>query len=176
MVCTGNICRSPAMHYLAKREWGDAAKVSSAGIYAENSMDVPSPMRSAASHHDLTIPPHSSTQLDRALLARADLVLVATSQHARWIENEWGEPASHSFGIKEAAELSSRTPPPAGATPRERLVNMASTLDAARRLDPAPLRSLDDPWSRDQATYDRVMNEIADDIAVLTRWAGLAAH
>lgn len=53
---------------------------------------------------------------------------------------------------------------------------MASTLDAARRLDPAPLRSLDDPWSRDQATYDRVMNEIADDIAVLTRWAGLAAH
>jgi len=176
MVCTGNICRSPAMHYLAQREWGEAAEVSSAGIYAENGMDVPSPMRLAASHHDLTIPPHSPTQLDRVLLAQANLVLVATSQHARWIENEWGEPLSHSFGIKEAAELAHRTPPPAGATPQERLINMASTLDTARRLDSAPLRSLDDPWSRDQDTYDRVMNEIADDIAVLTGWARLGVH
>lgn len=173
MVCTGNICRSPAMHYLARREWGDAAEVTSAGIYAEIGMDVPQPMRHAAARHGLTIPRHRPTQLDKRILAQADLVLVATQQHARWIEAEWGGPASHAFGIKEAAELTARAERPLGSTARERLVNAAASLHAARETHPAPLRSLDDPWSLDQATYDRVMDEIAEDLAAITDWAGL---
>lgn len=175
MVCTGNICRSPAMHYLAQREWGDAAEVTSAGIYAEIGMDVPSPMRRSAERHGLQIPRHSPTQLDHAILSRADLVLVATQQHARWIEGEWGGAAEHAFGIKEAAELTARADAPLGSTPRERLVNAATALHAARLEDPAPLRSLDDPWSRDQATYDRVMDEIVEDLAVIGAWAGIDA-
>jgi len=175
MVCTGNICRSPAMHYLAQREWGDAADVTSAGIYAEIGMDVPQPMRRAAQQHGLAIPRHRPTQLDRAILSRADLVLVATQQHARWIGQEWGGVAEHSFGIKEAAELAQRADAPAGSSAAERLTNAAAALHAARLEDPAPLRSLDDPWARDQATYDRVMGEIAEDLAVLTAWAGLAS-
>ena len=174
MVCTGNICRSPAMHYLARQQWGEAAEVTSAGIYAEIGMDVPSPMRMAARRHDLAIPRHRPTQLDRGILERADLVLVATQQHARWIEREWGGAAPHVFGIKEAAELAERAERPLGSSPRERLVNAAVALDTARQAEPVPLRSLDDPWSRDQATYDRVMDEIAHDLATLTRWAGLA--
>jgi protein-tyrosine phosphatase len=173
MVCTGNICRSPAMHYLAQREWGDAAEVTSAGIYAEIGIDVPSPMRRSAELHGLVIPRHRPTQLDRAILSRADLVLVATQQHARWIEGEWGGVAEHSFGIKEAAELAGRADAPVGSTPRDRLANAAAALHAARLEEPAPLRSLDDPWSRDQATFDRVMDEIVADLAVISRWAGL---
>ncbi|WP_084077057.1 low molecular weight phosphatase family protein [Demequina sp. NBRC 110057] len=173
MVCTGNICRSPAMHYLARREWGDAAEVTSAGIYAEIGLDVPQPMRRAAARHDLAIPRHRPTQLDKRILSQADLVLVATQQHARWIEAEWGGTAPHVFGIKEAAELATRAARPAGDTSAERLANAAVALDAARAADPAPLRSLDDPWSLDQATYNRVMDEIADDLEVLTSWAGL---
>ncbi|WP_084101839.1 low molecular weight phosphatase family protein [Demequina sp. NBRC 110051] len=173
MVCTGNICRSPAMHYLAKREWGDAAEVTSAGIYAEIGMDVPQPMRRAAERHGLAIPRHRPTQLDRAILTQADLVLVATAQHARWAEREWGERVPHVFGIKEAAELARRAERPAGDTATERLANAAAALDAARQAVPAPLRSLDDPWSLDQATYDRVMDEIVDDLVAITEWAGL---
>lgn len=174
MVCTGNICRSPAMHYLAKREWGDAAEVTSAGIYAEIGMDVPSPMRMSARRHGLDIPPHRPTQLDRGILERADLVLVATQQHATWIEEEWNGVPPHAFGIKEAHELSERAEPPMGASPRERLVNAAAALHAARQADPAPLRSLDDPWSLDQDTYDRVMDEIVESLDALTAWARLA--
>ncbi len=173
MVCTGNICRSPAMHYLARREWGDAAEVTSAGIYAEIGMDVPQPMRRAAERHALVIPRHRPTQLDTRILSQADLVLVATQQHARWIEAEWGGVAPHVFGIKEAAELAGRAQRPAGDTAAERLANAAAALHAAREADPAPLRSLDDPWSLDQGTYDRVMDEIVKDLAALTEWAGL---
>ncbi|MFV0632616.1 hypothetical protein [Demequina sp.] len=174
MVCTGNICRSPAMHYLAKREWRDAAEVTSAGIYAEIGMDVPSPMRRAAERHSLTIPRHRPTQLDRGILSRADLVLVATQQHARWIEQEWGSAAPHVFVIKEAAELSRTADAPAGSSPAARLAAAAASLHQARTVTPVALRSLDDPWARDQATYDRVMDEIVDDLAELTAWAGLA--
>lgn len=173
MVCTGNICRSPAMHYLAQREWGDAAEVTSAGIHAEIGMDVPTPMRTAARRHGLDIPRHRPTQLDRAIIAEADLVLVATQQHATWIEQVWQGAPRHAFGIKEAHELTARAEPPMGATPRERLVNAAASLHLARKQSPVPLRSLDDPWSRDQDTFDRVMDEIAESVLALTAWARL---
>lgn len=173
MVCTGNICRSPAMHYLAQREWGGVAEVTSSGIFAEVGMDVPAPMRAAAKRHGLDIPRHRPTQLNREILGQADLVLVATSQHAQWAEHEWGETVPHMFGIKEAAELAGRADAPLGSTPRERLTNAAAALHQARLDEPAPLRSLDDPYGLDQATYERVMDEIVDDVAALTNWLQL---
>ncbi len=170
MVCTGNICRSPAMHYWAKRLWADDAEVTSAGIYAEVGMDVPHEMRVAARRHVLDIPRHRPTQLDHEILSQADLVLVATSQHARWIEAEWGGPADHAFGIKEASELASRADAPVGSTTRERLINASDALHLARGTLAAPLRSLDDPYALDQRTYDRVMDEIVEDLGVIADW------
>ncbi|WP_062212898.1 arsenate reductase/protein-tyrosine-phosphatase family protein [Demequina oxidasica] len=174
MVCTGNICRSPAMHYLAARNWAEAAEVSSAGTYAEIGMDVPSPMRRSASAAGLAIPRHQPTQLDEGLIARADLVLVATESHRRWIEGEFGTVPDHVFGLKQAAELASRAPAPHGETASARLANAAAVLRAEHNRERAPLRSLDDPWSRDQATYDRVYGEIADALAEIAAWARLS--
>lgn len=174
MVCTGNICRSPSMHYLAQREWGEAAQVRSAGTYAEIGMDVPREMRlSARERAGLDIPRHRPTQLDSALLAQSDLVLVATQQHARWIVQSEGLLPDHVFGIKEAAELALRAATPDGVTPAERLVNAAAALHAERLAREAPLRSLDDPWSRPQQVYDRVMDEIGEAIDALSDWARL---
>jgi len=173
MVCTGNICRSPAMHYLAAREWSEAAEVTSAGIDAQLEMDATSQMRRAAASYDLTFPRHRPTQLTADLVARADLVLVATESHARWIAGEMGELPPHVFGLKQAAELALRADAPAGATGAERLRGAAAALRAEQDRQPTPLRSLDDPWARDQATYDRVMVEIVDGVSALTAWAKL---
>lgn len=173
MVCTGNICRSPAMHYLAQREWGDAAEVTSAGTYAEVGLDATREMRRSAATAGLTIPRHSPAQLTSEAIERADLVLVATASHADWIRNELGDLPDHVFGIRQAAELAGRATPPEGDTPAERLRNAASALAAAQAEGPAPLRSLDDPWGLSQATFDRVMAEITEDLAAITRWARL---
>lgn len=174
MVCTGNICRSPAMHYLAQREWGEAAQVSSAGTYAEIGMDATKEMRQAAAGHGLTFPRHRPTQLTAGAVARADLVLVATQQHAQWIAHELGDLPDHVFGIRQAAELAHRAAPPAGETAAERLARVADALAAEQRRVPAPLRSLDDPWGLSQSVYERVMGEIVDDIGAITAWARLA--
>jgi protein-tyrosine phosphatase len=173
MVCTGNICRSPAMHYLAAREWGAAAEVTSAGTFAEIGMDVPAPMRRAANSSGLTIPRHRPTQLTSALIDRADLVLVATQTHLRWIEDEMGYSPTHVFGLKQSAELASRAPTLPQRSAAERLSAAAEVLLAANEAAPVPVRSLDDPWARDQVTYDRVYGEIAAALEELTTWAGV---
>lgn len=173
MVCTGNICRSPAMHYLAAREWHGAAEVTSAGTSAEVGMDATDEMRRSAQRYGLVIPRHRPTQLTAALVARADLVLVATEAHARWIARESGGLPDHVFGLKQAAELATRADAPEGATGADRLRTAAGALHLAGQRVAAPLRSLDDPWARDQSTYDRVMGEIADALSALTDWGGL---
>ena len=158
------------MHYLAQREWGQTAEVGSAGTHAEIGMDIPPATRRAALEHGLAIPRHRPTQLNSELLARADLVLVATERHAQWIERtERGLP-DHVFVFKEAVELATRAPRPGRG-----LLDAASSLHAQRLSQPAPRRSLDDPWGRSQATFDRVMGEIAEGIAVLTDWIGHGA-
>lgn len=173
MVCTGNICRSPSMHYLAQQLWGEAAEVTSAGTYAEIGMDATREMRKAAAAHGLTFPRHRPTQLTADLVERADLVLVATQSHARWIEREVGTMPTQVFGIRQAAELATRADAPHGDTPAERLGNAAMALMREHRRNPAPLRSLDDPWGHNQEVYERVMNEIAQDLEAITVWAGL---
>ena len=161
------------MHYLAAREWAGAAEVTSAGTYAETGMDATPEIRRSAAARGLAIPRHRPTQLTAALVTRADLVLVATESHARWIAAEMGGLPPQVFGIKQAAELARRADAPAGASDAERLRNAAAALHAEQERQPAPLCSLDDPWARDRATYDRVMGEIVDAVGALTRWAAL---
>ena len=176
MVCTGNICRSPAMHYLAARDWAGAAEVTSAGTYAETGMDATPEMRRAALVHGVAIPRHRPTQLTAALVTRADLVLVATEAHARWIARELGGVLGHVFGLRQAAELAGRAAPPLGLTGADRLRASAEALRAEQRRKPAPLRSLDDPWACDGATYARVMQEIVEAVGALTAWADIATR
>ncbi len=174
MVCTGNICRSPAMHYLAQRDWAEAAQVSSAGTHAELGMDATPEIRRAAGAFGLSFPRHRPAQLTADMVEVADLVLVATDAHAAWIEREVGHLPRHVFGLKQAAELSRRTDAPVGDTASDRLRAAAEALYAGQQRDPAPLRSLDDPWGHDQETFDRVMAEIVDSIGNIGEWASLA--
>lgn len=173
MVCTGNICRSPAMHYVAAGTWGNAAEVTSAGTYAEVGMDATREIRRSAAVAGVTIPRHRPSQLTAARVAQSHLVLVATATHERWITHEMGEPQPHVFGIKQAAELARTAEAPAGHTPAERLTHAAASLRAEYERSPVPLRTLDDPWSLPQHVFDTVYGEIADAIDVLTRWARL---
>jgi protein-tyrosine-phosphatase len=161
------------MHYLAAREWAEAAQVTSAGTHAQTGMDATPQIRRSAADRGLTLPPHRPTQLTAELVARADLVLVATDSHARWIAGEMRGLPAHVFGLKQAAELALRADAPAGATGADRLRGASAALRAEHKQSPAPLRHLDDPWALDQATYDRVMGEIVDAVSTLTSWAEL---
>src|SRR5690606_27553509 len=130
-------------------------------------------IRRAADSYGLSIPRHEPRQLDDQNLFHADLVLIATKDHASWISRRMGVIPDHVWGIRQAAALARRANPPEGDTASERLRNMAAALKAENDREPEPLRSLDDPYGLHQETFDRVMAEIVADIDTLTEWAQL---
>lgn len=137
-------------------------------------MDATREIRRSATEIGLTIPPHEPTQLDDQNIFHADLVLIASQHHASWISRRLGVIPDHVWGIRQAAGLAKRAAPPEGETPADRLLAMSDALKAEHDREPEPLRSLDDPYGYDQATFDRVMAEIVEDIDVLTEWARLS--
>ncbi|MHA3083444.1 low molecular weight protein-tyrosine-phosphatase [Acinetobacter sp. ANC 5383] len=89
VVCIGNICRSPMVEYLLKRDF-PTLDVSSAGIQAM--VGYPADKKAIYTMRHLTqtdISTHIARQLDSVMLMRADLVLVMTMSQQQHIEKTW---------------------------------------------------------------------------------------
>ena len=86
-VCTGNICRSPAMEFvLAQALAGDDRfAVRSAGTHAERGWPVNPPMDRLLQARGIDVSAFAARQADRAMLAESDLILTATQQHLAWV-------------------------------------------------------------------------------------------
>ncbi|MDN5873765.1 MAG: low molecular weight phosphotyrosine protein phosphatase [Sinobacteraceae bacterium] len=85
-LCTGNICRSPMAEALLRHELAPlGVDVSSAGTGAlvDNSADPIAVELMAERGMDLSN--HRARQAQGKLLTRADLVLVASGHHLRWV-------------------------------------------------------------------------------------------
>ena len=82
VVCTGNICRSPAGQLMIDRLLEPAAvRVESAGTRAMAGRGVPAPMLELLAERGIDGSHHVARQLTRQLLESADLVLTATREH-----------------------------------------------------------------------------------------------
>jgi protein-tyrosine phosphatase len=75
VVCDGNICRSPTAAALLQQQLPQG-QISSAGLIALVGHDMDDTARSVALEKGLLCPPHQARQLDGALCAEADLILV----------------------------------------------------------------------------------------------------
>lgn len=86
-ICTGNICRSPFGEYLARqlaREEGlTNLEFSSAGTHALEGYGCPPEAIKAAQPYQVGLEVHRAVQVDAALLAKADLVLVMSADQIR---------------------------------------------------------------------------------------------
>ena len=171
-VCTGNICRSPAMEFYLERAWGADAVVTSAGTIAATGWHIPAPMRAAEEAMGLTVPDHEPAQLDAEMLESNDLVLVSTRSHSDWIERRMGALPLNTFLLTEAAALALVARRPVGDSRSDRIRTAASLLSAARSLDDAVHPDIDDPYLRGDEAYVKAMGEIAENLDVLIAWVG----
>ena len=120
VVCTGNVCRSPAAEALLRRALeerlgAEAPTVSSAGTAGwEGSAPTPESVRASA-ERGVDTAGHVARVLTRAQIRDADLIIAMATEHAGSVEALEPAAADSTFTLKELVRLLEATPgDPAG--------------------------------------------------------------
>ena len=148
-VCTANIARSPSMELLARAYAGDGLVVSSAGTHGLDGRPVDTRMAGELLARGVAageVAGFRSRPLTGALVADADLVLTATTEHRHHVRARWPEAPAPVLTLGQLATALGGTDA-AGAE----LVRAVG----ARRLPDDPALDLADPYGRgDDAAAD----------------------
>lgn len=171
VVCTGNICRSPAAELLlrqglyerTKPGTPDCVAVSSAGLGCDDGWPVDPPV--AELLHELHVAGGDdlrSRVLRSAIISNADLVLTATRQHRFHIGEHWPAAYRRTFTLGEASELLQQADLSAlPASPYERgcaLVDWLADERSVRQISEGS--DLADPHGRRPADYRDMMQRL----------------
>jgi protein-tyrosine phosphatase len=133
-VCTGNVCRSPAVERLLAAELGPTVSVASAGTHALVGHPISEPMAMLLRNRGVETLPFEARRLSEQMLREADLVLPLTRAQRSLVVELWPAAVRRTFTLREFARLMCWVDPgalPAGA-PADRL-RAAIGLAAAER-------------------------------------------
>jgi protein-tyrosine phosphatase len=132
-VCTGNVCRSPAVERLLGSQLGPS--VSSAGTHALVGHPIAEPMAALLHQAGAEAKPFQARRLSEQMLKDADLILPMTRVQRGLIVELWPRAVRRTFTLREFARLLTQVDPLAlsqGTTPGDRL-HTAIRLAAAER-------------------------------------------
>lgn len=159
LVCTGNICRSPAAERLLRaRLEGVAVRVESAGTSALVGQPIAEPMSNLLRSHGVSPGGFAARRLTEPLVTGAALVLGMTREHRASVVQLAPQVVRRSFTLLEFARLTGLVdlallrdiPWP------DRLAAVVTLAAAERRAvagDPA-IDDVADPFRRSQQVYD----------------------
>jgi protein-tyrosine phosphatase len=104
-VCTGNVCRSPAVERLLAQQLGPTVSISSTGTYALVGHPISEPMArllhsTGAEHRDF-----AARHLTEKLVKEADLVLALTRAQRSLVVDLWPPAVSRTFTLRQFARL-----------------------------------------------------------------------
>lgn len=183
MVCTGNICRSPAAERLLAAELGadtsatahprSALVVGSAGVGAVVGAPMPAPMASLVRAAGASPDDFAARQLTEQMLRNADLVLALTRSHRSKIVALHPGAVRRTFTLRELARLAETVDPAAlpGGSTAERLAALLPLAAAQRRwrsADPAQ-DDVVDPYGGNDALYRRAFDELRPAVVTIAR-------
>lgn len=104
IICTGNTCRSPMAEGILKsllKERGiEDIRVISAGIGAMEGLPATPFAIEAARAWNVDISGHLSRQLNKRLIAEADLILAMSSEHVEFVDRQDRNALDRTFLIK----------------------------------------------------------------------------
>jgi len=162
-VCTGNVCRSPAVEatLTAGLRRGSGVAVSSAGLRARIGEPVARDMALVLTH---PLPGFAARQLDSAMIREADIVLAMTRAHRASVVTAVPAAVRKTFTLREFADLAvlarDHGALPAGSA-RDRLAAVAALAPRFRALRRAgAVEDIEDPYGRELFTYGRAMAQI----------------
>jgi protein-tyrosine phosphatase len=158
-VCTGNICRSPAVERLLRQAFGSTAPVSSAGTHALVGAPVHSPMAELIANRGADPGHFAARRITESMVEDADLVLALTREHRADVAELHPPAVRRIFTLREFARFAARVDPdlltartPAGRL--SQLIPLARTQRGRHPVDPAE-DDVVDPYGHDAGTYRR---------------------
>lgn len=98
VLCTGNICRSPYAEALLQQR-APSANVSSAGLGAMVGDPADETGLSLAANRSVDMSQHVARQVNRQMIAQADLVLVMDDEHMERLLRKYPEARGKSFKL-----------------------------------------------------------------------------
>lgn len=176
-VCTGNICRSPAMERLLAHVFADeeGIRVHSGGTYAHDGEDMQPPMKQRVRGYGAEAGGFVAQQVTPAMVRDSDLILTATRIHVQDILAEVPEAAGRTFTVREFGRLlegvpSERVREAAGeGTTAARLADLAALVDEQRRgaLDAGREDDVVDPYMLPEDVYDESFRQLSEPLEAL---------
>jgi len=178
VVCTANICRSPAAETLLRARLaapGDVA-VTSAGLAAR----VGSPMAAEmAGALDLPVTGFRARQVTPDMVGRSDLVLTMTREQRAALVDLVPAAIRRTFTLTEYAALitlAADRGQVAGSSIRQRLVSATAQAPRFRSARTAgPQDDIVDPYGRSRAHFQRAAEELEQAVAAVVAAVGAAA-
>jgi low molecular weight protein-tyrosine phosphatase len=164
-VCTGNVCRSPAVERLLASQLGPTVGVSSAGTHALVGHPISEPMAALLLDGGYDPHPFEARRLSEQMLKEADLVLTMTRAQRGLVVELWPAAVRRTFTLREFARLLDSVDPAAlpPGPPAERL-RAAIPLAAAERGRGRTMPDEDDvidPFRLDGTVYAESFGQIA---------------
>ncbi|MFW2512337.1 low molecular weight phosphatase family protein [Demequina sp. SO4-13] len=170
-VCTGNICRSPAVEALLRHHLGDIADFSSAGTHAMTDTGIPAQMLMGLDAAGIDARAHRSRQLTESLAREADLIIAMTAEHRTRIVQEVPSVLRRTFLLDELAKAAREQAPLEGDSPAERLRNIPDAIQGFRpELSAFQIEDVPDPYRRSQDDYDRAYAMIEAAVRDISAW------
>lgn len=173
-ICTGNICRSPAMDLLLAHELAGAVtddvprfRVSSAGTHAMTGWPVNPPMDRLLEAHGVDVEGFAAQQATAPLLNGADLILTATREHREWVVEHAPSTVRRAFTVTEFADAVARAeaaaPSPAALVDWAAAHRPSSGVVSRSRTTRRGYAEGDilDPYGLGDAAYDAAFAQIA---------------
>ena len=177
-VCTGNICRSPAVERMLQRELGrdGTVQVASAGIGALVGEPVHPPMAELVTAGGADVDGFAARRLTEAMVTDATLVLGMAREHRAAVVELRPGAVRRTFTLREFARLAGAVDP---AALDARAGEAVSTADRLRALIPlaAARRSqvaaseddVVDPYRQAPAVYRASYDQIGPAVAAIAR-------
>ncbi|WP_236122967.1 arsenate reductase/protein-tyrosine-phosphatase family protein [Cellulomonas palmilytica] len=165
-VCTGNICRSPAVErLLAARLAGTDVVVASAGTRAVVGAPVSPPMVPLVEAAGASADGFVARRLSPGIARDADLVLALTRRHRAAIVETVPALVRRTFTLLELARLLDHVDPAelraAGDTPGERVRALPRLATAVRHLADRGEDDVVDPYGGSDALYRESFSQLA---------------
>jgi protein-tyrosine phosphatase len=163
-ICTGNVCRSPAVERLLANKLGPTVTVRSAGTHALVGHPISHPMAALLMDSGFEPDPFEARRLSEQMLKEADLILSMTRAQRGLVVELWPPAVRRTFTLREFARLLSWVDPAAlpGGPPAERLraaVPLATAGRGRERTSPDE-DDVVDPFRLSSAVYTESFGQI----------------